>query len=132
MRFTRLFSLLLESGIPLLEALELAKNSVGNLYLKNLLEEAAEKVSKGEALEDVFSFFPPFLLRLVITGEKTGKLGSVLERAAVTYEKEWEKRIQTFLNILEPLMILFLGLIVGFVVMAVLLPILNINQMVKL
>ncbi len=130
-RFTRTLSFLLEGGLPVLRALELSAHSIGNQELEMKVIQAGEKVSEGASLSGSLEDFPPVLLQLISTGERSGKLIDVLRKAADSYEEEFSRRIQKALSMLEPGMILVMGLIVGFIVLAVLLPIFQLNQLVK-
>ncbi len=130
-RFTRTFGFLLAGGLPVLRALELSSKSVGNRYIENKIAEAREKVAEGAMLSSSLNGFPPVLLQLISTGEKSGRLVEVLNKAADSYEEEFSRKVQRALSLLEPSMILIMGLIVGFIVFAVLLPMFQLNQLVK-
>lgn len=130
-RFSRILGLLLQGGLPMLRALELAGKSVGNRVLEKKIEEVAKRVMEGASLSASLEGFPPILRQLVATGEKSGKLDEVLGRAADSYEEEFSRRVQMALSLLEPLMILAMAGVVGLIVLAVLLPIFQLNQLVK-
>jgi general secretion pathway protein F len=130
-RFSRILGLLLQGGLPMLRALELAGKSVGNRVLEKKIEEVAKRVMEGASLSASLEGFPPILRQLVATGEKSGKLDEVLGRAADSYEEEFSRRVQMVLSLLEPLMILAMAGVVGLIVLAVLLPIFQLNQLVK-
>lgn len=130
-RFTRTFGFLLAGGLPVLRALELSSKSVGNRYIENKIAAAREKVAEGAMLSSSLNGFPPVLLQLISTGEKSGRLVEVLNKAADSYEEEFSRKVQRALSLLEPSMILIMGLIVGFIVFAVLLPMFQLNQLGK-
>jgi len=130
-RFTRTLSSLLEGGIPVLRSLELAAKSIGNSVLEKRVRDAEQHVAEGARLSASLEGFPPVLLQLIATGERSGKLVEVLKSAADSYEDEFSRKVQKALSFLEPAMILIMGLIVGFIVLAVLLPIFQLNQLVK-
>lgn len=130
-RFTRTFGFLLAGGLPVLRALELSSKSVGNKYIENKIAAAREKVAEGAMLSSSLNGFPPVLLQLISTGEKSGRLVEVLNKAADSYEEEFSRKVQRALSLLEPSMILIMGLIVGFIVFAVLLPMFQLNQLVR-
>ncbi|MBE0427184.1 MAG: type II secretion system F family protein [Nitrospirae bacterium] len=130
-RFTRTLGFLLEGGLPVLRSLELSAKSIGNKELEARVIEAGKKVAEGARLSAALEGFPPFLLQLISTGERSGKLIEVLKNAAHSYEEEFSRRVQKSLSLLEPSMILLMGLIVGFIVLAVLLPIFQLNQLIK-
>jgi general secretion pathway protein F len=93
--------------------------------------EAAKRIAEGASLSASLNGFPPVLLQLIATGEKSGKVDEVLAKAADSYEEEFGRRIQAALSLLEPLLILLMAGVVGFVVLAVLLPIFQLNQLVR-
>jgi general secretion pathway protein F len=130
-RFARTLGFLLDGGLPMLRALELSAKSSGNIVLEERIMLAATRVAEGARLSASLEGFPPILLQLISTGEKSGTLVELLGRAADSYEEEYERRVQKFLSLLEPAMILLMGLIVGFIVLAVLLPMFQLNQLVK-
>ncbi len=130
-RFTRTLGFLLEGGLPVLKALELAAKSIGNKVLEIRVIDAAKRVAEGARLSASLNGFPPVLLQLITTGERSGRLIEVLKNAADSYEEEFSRKVQKSLSLLEPTMILFMGLIVGLIVLAVLLPIFQLNQLIK-
>ncbi len=130
-RFTRTFSSLLGGGLPVLRALEFAAKSIGNKILETKVIDASKRVAEGARLSASLEGFPPVLLQLIATGERSGRLIEVLKNAADSYEEEFSRRVQKALSLLEPGVILFTGFIVGFIVLAVLLPIFQLNQLIK-
>lgn len=130
-RFSRTLGFLLEGGLPLLRALELSAKAVGNVVLEGRINGAARRIAEGARLSSSLEGFPPVLLQLIATGEKGGRLAVVLDKAADSYEEEFGRRVQQALSLLEPAMILLMGLAVGFIVLAVLLPMFQLNQLVK-
>jgi general secretion pathway protein F len=130
-RFTRTLGFLLEGGLPVLRALELSAKSIGNTMLQNRVIEAAQRVAEGARLSASLEGFPPVLLQLISTGERSGQLVGILKNAADSYEEEFSQRVQKTLAFLEPAMILIMGFIVGLIVLAVLLPIFQLNQLIK-
>jgi general secretion pathway protein F len=130
-RFTRTLAFLLEGGIPVLRALDLSAKSLGNKLLEMKVIEAGKRVAEGARLSASLEGFPPVLLQLISTGERSGQLTEILESAADSYEEEFSRRVQRALSLLEPAMILFMGFVVGLIVLAVLLPIFQLNQLIK-
>jgi general secretion pathway protein F len=130
-RFSRTLGFLLEGGMPMLRALELSGRSVGNLVIEERIFHAVDRVAEGARLSASLEGFPSVLLQLIATGEKSGTLPEVLTKAAEAYEEDFERRVQKSLSLLEPVMILLMGVIVGFIVLAVLLPMFQLNQLVK-
>ena len=129
-RFARTLGFLLDGGLPMLRALELSAKSIGNIVLEEMIMLAATRVAEGGRLSTSLEGLPPILLQLISTGEKSGTLVELLGKAADSYEEEYERRVQKSLSLLEPVMILLMGLIVGFIVLAVLLPMFQLNQLV--
>ncbi len=130
-RFARTLGFLLEGGLPVLRALELSAKSIGNQVLEMKVMEAGKHVAEGARLSASLEGFPPVLLQLISTGERSGQLIEILKNAADSYEEEFSRRVQKALSLLEPAMVLLMGFIVGLIVLAVLLPIFQLNQLVK-
>ena len=132
-RFSRSLGLLLKNGIPIHESLPLATNTVDNLVLKTRLAEASEAIiNGGSTLSESFNrsgIFPEFLLSMIAVGEESGKLEESLDQIASSYEKEVDQTMKVMVSLVEPLLILSVGGIVGFIVFAMLLPILNMGGM---
>ncbi|RJQ53725.1 MAG: type II secretion system protein GspF [Nitrospiraceae bacterium] len=128
LRFTMTMSFLLSGGLPILKTLQLTSRATGNVVLENKLLSARDLVSQGAKLSSSLEGFPPTLLQIIATGEQTGKLAEVLNKTAGSYESEFERKLQRAISLLEPVLILTMGLIVGFIVVAVLLPIFEMNQ----
>jgi len=128
-RFSRSLGLLLKNGIPVHESLPLATNTLDNRALKaRLVEASADILNRGCTLSESFNrsgIFPEFLLSLIAVGEETGKLDESLDQIASSYEKEVDQTIKVMVSMVEPLLIISVGGIVGFIVFAMLLPILN-------
>jgi general secretion pathway protein F len=130
-RFARTLGFLLSGGLPVLRALELSARSVGNAFLEGRILDAAKRVAEGARMSASLEGFPSVLLQLISTGEKSGTLIEILSKAADSYEGEFDRGVRKSLSLLEPVMILVMGLIVGFIVLAVLLPMFQLNQLVK-
>jgi general secretion pathway protein F len=133
-RFARTFSILLASGVPVLEALRIAAEVIGNMPMREAVEEAARKVREGTSIYNALeksSYFPPLTLHLIASGETSGRLEDMLERAATSQEREIEVLVATLLGLFEPLLIVFMGGLVLIIVLAILLPIFDLNQLVK-
>lgn len=130
-RFTRVFGFLLSGGVPLLKSLDLAGKSTGNAVMQKSFTQASKKITEGTGISASLTGLPPVLRQMIATGERTGRLHELLERAADAYEEDFSKRVQTMLAFLEPSMIVIMGLIVGFIVFAVLLPLFQMNQLIR-
>ncbi len=129
-RFSRSLGFLLEGGLPMLRSLELAGKTTGNAWLNGVIRRAGVRVTEGARLSASLEGFPPVMLELVATGEKSGRLSEVLDKAANTYETDFDRKVQRALALLEPVMILLMGAVVGFIVFAVLLPMFQLNQLI--
>ncbi|HDN27333.1 MAG TPA: type II secretion system protein GspF, partial [Thioploca sp.] len=133
-RFTRTLSILTESGVPMLEALRITAQVLSNRLMRQAALEATNKVREGSSLYDALGqsgLFPPMTLHLIASGEASGNLESMLERAAIMQERELEALIGMLLGLFEPLLILLMGGIVLVIVLAILMPIFELNQLVK-
>ncbi|MDA8086221.1 MAG: type II secretion system F family protein [Nitrospiraceae bacterium] len=130
-RFTRALGFLLDGGLPVLKALELSGPSSGNLHIEKEVMEARQRLSEGAELSQALHGFPHVFTQLLATGQKSGQLGEAVKKAATSYDEDFKRRLDRSLALLEPSMILIMGGIVGFIVLAVLLPIFEMNQLVK-
>lgn len=130
-RFARTMGFLLDGGLPMLRSLKLSAKSIGNRELETSVSEAGEKVAEGQPLSQSLRGFPPVFIQLVSTGEKTGRLAETLNRAASSYDEKFNRKMADTVSVFEPVMILLMGLVVCFIVLAVLLPIFQLNQLVK-
>jgi general secretion pathway protein F len=133
-RFARTLSTLLLGGIPLLQSLDIVKHVVSNLVLSNAIEDGRNSIREGHSVADPLKksgLFPPLLVHMIAVGEKSGELESMLARAADAYDGEVEASVAALSSIMEPLLVIFMGGVVLFIVMAILLPIFELNQLVK-
>lgn len=133
-RFTRTLSILMASSVPMLEALKITAEVVANRPIRHAVMAAADRVREGSSLHDALSvtgLFPPMTVYLIASGESSGNLQAMLERAAVTQERELEALIGIFLGLFEPLLILIMGGLVLTIVLAILMPIFELNQLVQ-
>lgn len=133
-RFARVLGLLLSSGVPIIRALDITSEVVVNRVYRSFLRGVMEEVAQGGSLSGSLKkspLFPPLLVHLASVGEKGGTLEAMLIKAGVAYEREFSTRLTRLMGLLEPLLVLGMGLAVGIVVMAVLLPIFELNQLVK-
>jgi type IV pilus assembly protein PilC len=125
-RFAQNLSTLTSAGLTLTEALEIVEEIVGNAEYKNAVSKIKEGVKKGETISSITTLypelFPPLFTQLVLVGEKTGTLTNSLSAISNFYQSETEKAIENFLRILEPLLIIILGVLVGGLMLSVLLP----------
>ncbi|MDP9881274.1 general secretion pathway protein F [Variovorax boronicumulans] len=133
-RFASTLAILMDAGVPLLRGLEAARQTLGNDWLRRCVLEATGRVKEGAPLAAALKaqkIFPSNLVHLVASGEKTGALAAMFERAAQNLSRDLERRAMRLTTLLEPLMILAMGGVVMAIVLAVLMPIMEINQMVR-
>ena len=133
-RMASTLSILFGSGVPLLTALSAASGVVSNLPMRYALDEAARKVREGVSLSRalaVSGLFPPVLIHLIASGEQSGKLDTMLSRVAKQQDQEVSGFITTLTSLLEPVLILAMGAVVLIIVLAILLPIIQMNQLIK-
>ncbi len=131
-RFTRTLSILSASGVPVVEGLGISASVVANLPMRDAVEQAAVRVREGAAIGRSLQqsgLFPPMSIHLISSGESSGELDSMLARAASHQESEMDSLIGSMLSYMEPALIIFMGLIVLLIVLAILLPIFQINQL---
>ena len=133
-RFCRTLATLLQSGVPLLSSMEIVRNVVNNILIGEAISKASKDVEEGKGLSGPLTqsgIFPPLVTEMVAVGEQSGTLEKMLNRVATAYETESQSDIMVMTSLLEPLMILVMGLLVGFIVISILLPIFEMNQLVK-
>ena len=126
-------SILTGSGLPLVEAMQISSEVIANEHLKGRLQEACQQVKEGSSLHrslDDTGYFPPMMLHMIASGEASGELDRMLERTAAYQSKELQNLVTVLVSLFEPLMLLVMGVAVLLIVMAILLPILNMNQLV--
>jgi len=132
-RFARTLGSLLENGVSMLPALEIVKNIVANTLISKAIESAAKEVGKGQALYQALSTsnaFPGLALQMIQVGEQSGELERMLNKIADVFENEVTASVVSMTSLLEPVMILIMGVIVGFIVLSICLPIFEMNQLV--
>jgi general secretion pathway protein F len=133
-RFAKVLGLLLSSGVPVIKAIEITGEAVVNREYRSFLAAASEEIIQGGSLSLALRkspLFPPLMVHMIGVGEKGGELEAMLIKAGSAFEKEFEATISRSMALLEPLLILGMGLCVGTVVLAVLLPIFQLNQLIK-
>ncbi len=133
-RFTRTFSILAGSGVPILDSMKISAEVIENLPMRDAVIEASHRVREGAAISRALGaskLFPPMMIHLISSGETGGKLEEMLSRAASGQEREVDGLIATLLGILQPLLIVIMGGIVLTIVLAILLPIFEINNLIR-
>jgi general secretion pathway protein F len=131
-RFARTLGTMLHSGVPMLRALDTAKQIVGNVLIQHAIEDAKRAVTEGESLAQTLKKsgqFPPTMIHMVAVGEKAGQLEQMLERVAITYESEVDTKLSRLTSLLEPLMLVVMGGAVAFIVFSILQPIMDLGQL---
>ncbi len=133
-RFASTLAITISSGVPILRALQTSRDTLSNVAMRQQVEEATASVREGVGLARALSahrHFPPMLIHMIRAGEVTGELPAMLNRAAQLQEQDLERRALTIAGLLEPVLILAMGVVVLLIVLAVLMPIIEINQLVR-
>ncbi len=132
-RFARTLSTLLDGGIPLLQSLDIVKHVVANKVIQIAIEDGRNSIREGQSVAEPLrksGHFPPLLVHMIAVGERSGELESMLSRAADAYDNEVEASVNALSSIMEPLLVVFMGGLVAFIVIAILLPIFELNEIV--
>jgi general secretion pathway protein F len=133
-RFSRTLATLLASGVHLLQAMEIGKHVLENARLQTVISEAIGSIRGGESIAEPLKRsgqFPPMVTHMIAVGEKTGQLEQMLENVSRAYEADVEVKVVALTSMLEPLMIVLLGGVVGFIAMAILMPLIQMNELVQ-
>jgi type IV pilus assembly protein PilC len=133
-RFTRTLSALLGGGVPIIDALRITAKTAGNRVVEHAVMAARERVMAGQTLGERLKdsgVFPPMVVQMVIVGEQTGALDNMLAKVADYYEDEVDVAVAGLTSLLEPLLIVFLGVVIGGIVIAIYLPIFKVVTLVK-
>jgi general secretion pathway protein F len=133
-RFARTLSTLLSSGVQLLPAMEIGRHVLENAKLESVIGDAIGSIRGGESIAEPLKrskAFPPMVTHMIAVGEKTGQLEAMLENVSRSYEADVETRVTALTSLLEPIMIVLLGGMVGFIAMAILMPLIQMNQLVE-
>jgi general secretion pathway protein F len=133
-RFSRTLATLLQSGVPLLKAMDIVKNVLDNAKLEAVVQEAAGSIREGQSIAEPLKRsgdFPPIVTHMIAVGEKSGQLEQMLENVARAYDTQVETRVQALTSLLEPLMIVIMGGAVGFIAFAILMPLIQMNDFVQ-
>ncbi|WP_394848804.1 type II secretion system F family protein [Pendulispora brunnea] len=133
-RFSRTLATLLQSGVPLLKAMNIVRNVLGNARLEKVVEEATGSIREGESIAAPLRRsreFPPIVTHMIAVGEKSGQLEQMLENVARAYDTQVDTRVQAMTSLLEPLIIVFMGGGVGFIAFSILMPLIQMNDFVQ-
>ena len=132
-RFSSTMESLLGSGVELIDSLEIAKRIIDNVHISKVIDEAIEQINKGKSMANAFSgspWFPPMFVQMVAVGESSGQLEQMLGKVTTASERDVESAVLGMTSLIEPVMIVSMGLVVGMIVLSILLPIFEMNQMI--
>ena len=133
-RFTRTLASLIRSGVPILEVLQIVSQTVGNVVMEKAVKTAASDIERGESISAALAkhpIFPSMIIRMVTAGEQTGKIDNMLERIADFLDEEIETTLSGLTALIEPILIVFLGVVVGGMVICMFLPIFKLPEIVN-
>jgi type IV pilus assembly protein PilC len=133
-RFTRTLASLIRSGVPILEVLQIVSQTVGNVVMEKAIKTAATDIERGEGISAALGknpIFPTMVIRMMSAGEQTGKIDEMLERVSNFLDEEIESTLSGLMSLIEPLLIVFLGIVIGGMVICMFLPIFNLANIVN-
>lgn len=133
-RFSKTFATLIQSGVPILSAMGIVANTAGNRVIERAVSKAAEKIKEGETISEPLKesgVFPPMVLKMIAVGEKTGQLDTMLAKISEFYDEQVKATVEGLTSIIEPLLIAFLGLVVGGIVISMFLPIFKLSTVIS-
>jgi general secretion pathway protein F len=134
-RFTRTLSTLLAGGVPMLNAMDIVRNVVGNAVLAKAITEARNNISEGETIAGPMkksNEFPPIVIHMINIGEKTGELEFMLSQVSESYDFQVKNRVQGLTSVMEPVMIVVMGIVVAIIVFAIMVPIFQMSDMANM
>lgn len=134
-RFTRTLASLIRSGVPILEVLQIVSQTVGNVIMEKAIKEASADIERGESISAALSkhpIFPNMIIRMITAGEQTGKIDNMLERISDFLDEEIETTLSGLTSLIEPILIVFLGIVIGGMVICMFLPIFKMSELVKM
>ena len=133
-RFSRTLATLVSSGVPILQAIEITGQTAGNTVVENAMEEVRENIKSGESIArplERVPVFPPMVTQMIAIGEETGALDTMLHKIADFYEDEVDTAVKSLTSIIEPIMMIVIGGMVGVIIVSMYLPIFNMMKLVK-
>ena len=133
-RFTRTLASLVRSGVPILEVLQIVSQTVGNTVMEKAIKAASTDIERGEGISAALGkhpVFPSMIIRMLSAGEQTGNIDNMLERVANFLDEEIEATLSGLMSLIEPLLIVFLGIVIGGMVICMFLPIFNLANIVN-
>jgi type IV pilus assembly protein PilC len=134
-RFTRTLASLIRSGVPILEVLQIVSQTVGNVVMEKAIKVASQDIERGEGISNALAkhpIFPSMIIRMITAGEQTGKIDNMLERISDFLDEEIETTLSGLTSLIEPLLIVFLGVVIGGMVICMFLPIFKMSQIVNM
>ncbi len=133
-RFTRTLATLLTNGVPIVTSFDIVKNIIDNTLIAGAIEKARDDIKEGKEISKPLAnsgIFPPVVVNMVAVGEKSGQLEEMLNRVSKIMEAELDSALKKLMSLFEPIMILLMGGIVAFIVVSILLPIFEMNQLIR-
>jgi type IV pilus assembly protein PilC len=133
-RFARTLGTLITSGVPILQALKITKETIGNEVIQNAVDKVHDSIKEGDTIAaplDETKVFPAMVVNMIDVGEETGSLDSMLMKVADIYDAEVEAAVEAMLTLLEPIIIVVLGGIIGFIVISLYLPIFSLGDQIS-
>lgn len=133
-RFCRTLSVLVQSGVPILEGLDIVRKTIGNRVLEKVVETVIQSVREGQSIAEPLTrskAFPSMVTKMIAVGEQSGQLDKMLSKVADFFDEQVDAAVETLTSLIEPFIIGFLGIVIGFVVMALFMPILNMTQILN-
>ena len=133
-RFTKTLATLLSSGVPLLTAMDITKGVLGNSVLEHVIVEASSSIREGESIAEPLKAsgrFPPIVTHMIAVGERSGQLENMLENVAEAYDSQVDIKVATLTSLLEPLMIVLMGVGAGGIAAAILIPLIQMNEFIQ-
>jgi type IV pilus assembly protein PilC len=133
-RFSRTLASLIRSGVPILEVLNIVANTAGNVVMEKAVRTASSDIERGDGISTALGkhpIFPPMIIRMMTAGEQTGKIDAMLERVADFLDEEIETTLSGLTSLIEPILIVFLGIVVGGIVVCMFLPIFKMSQIIS-
>lgn len=130
-RFTRTLGTLMSSGIPILDAMIITRDTLGNKAMERVIDEVADKIRSGKSIAEPMEksgYFPPVLIQIIDLGERSGRLDTMLTQAAQSFDRRTSASLKLFTAALQPVIVVFMALIIGFVVLSVILPMLSLQS----
>ena len=133
-RFARTLGTLISSGVPILQALKITRETIGNSVIQDAVDKVHDSIKEGDTIAaplDETKVFPPMVVNMIDVGEETGQLDQMLNKVADIYDQEVEVAVEAMLTLMEPIIIVVLGGIIGFIVVSLYLPIFTLGDQIN-